>query len=658
MFSADDVRRLCTTFPPAAGTPLRVVRSNSGLANLNCAQLRVSELIGLALGSSDVPHKIKVSEIAEKLDLQGGVVEQLLPWDESGWLLAEDKTIITRTGYQALCKALFSQADEEPIVITSFTKNNGISKNTFRKLVEDVNASLSSNNAEVVQDYALGFWGRHDELVYNKRYRRWLEEEVATILKAAERPKIIIGSTFQGDPPGDFLEYIANSLCETGFDGVDGHISRNCDGEIEFFPYSYIVARRDALLQDLRDGKIPLLHHTDLTGADPRIADIGRFANEQLGVNAITLKNSVASTAYIGHLARVTKSDLERRGWAHVNISDAKLDAEDTSIFLSLVRRRIEDMHDGPRIEQIPSRSDYLFLVDWVEEFHKSMDDEIYRLAQELWKKSCDLKFQWPHVHKAVGKKYLDLDTEIVRGILEQRKAGAEAAFSRHIQRFQDDALLKFSHAWKEKVLVRLQLYRIGVQNLGDIRLQEELYSTLFDHTTKTLVPEFLQKCRNKDLIKGSPLERGIEKLQQALAGIKAGMEELKDQFASTMEAIDAFTKTIRVEAWTDVELEQRKAVQLREMANNMKKDEDGPRLFLALVLVMQAAHRPGIVYSTGKYAPRLLKQLTDVMDTEKYAWMQKMKEAAKLGTMTPDEKTEIRAQAALRVGVSYGSSR
>jgi hypothetical protein len=53
--------------------------------------------------------------------------------------------------------------------------------------VEEINASLSSNDAEVVQDYLLTFWGQHNELVYSKRYRRWLEEEVATIMKAADR---------------------------------------------------------------------------------------------------------------------------------------------------------------------------------------------------------------------------------------------------------------------------------------------------------------------------------------------------------------------------------------------------------------------------------------------------------------------------------------
>jgi hypothetical protein len=236
-----------------------------------------------------------------------------------------------RTGYQALCKALFAQVDEEPIVVTAFSKNNSISENTFRKLVEEINTSLSSNGAQVVQDYLLAFWGQRDELAYSKRYRRWLEEEVATILKAADwyssapeglsemalltsrttSPKTIVSSTFQGEPPGDFLEYVANGLCETNFGGLDGHISRNCNGEIEFIPYAYLVARREELLQHLREGKLPFL----------RIADAGRFANDQLGEYAITLANSMASKAYLGHLVGVIESDLERQGWTCVCVS-------------------------------------------------------------------------------------------------------------------------------------------------------------------------------------------------------------------------------------------------------------------------------------------------------------------------------------------------
>jgi hypothetical protein len=82
-----------------------------------------------------------------------------------------------------------------------------------------------------------------------------------------------------------------------------------------------MVARRDALLHDLRDGKVAFLHHADLTGIDPRIEDVERFANEQLGKDVIPLKNSLASMAYIGHLAGVMRSDLESRGWARVNVS-------------------------------------------------------------------------------------------------------------------------------------------------------------------------------------------------------------------------------------------------------------------------------------------------------------------------------------------------
>ncbi|KAH0543758.1 hypothetical protein FGG08_001940 [Glutinoglossum americanum] len=604
-------------------------------------------------GSADVPFKVTLSEIAEKLDLQEAAIERLLPWGDSGWLLAEDKTIITRIGYQALCKALFSQADEEPIVTTSFVKYNGITESIFRRLVEEINASLSSNEAEVVQGYLLTFWGQHDELVYNKRYRKWLEEEVATIMKAADRPKTIIGSTFQGNPPKDFLEYVANNLCEMNFNGIDGHVSRNCDGEIEFFPRKYFLTQRGELLQDLRNGKVPFLRYSDLTELDPEITDAGRLVDGQLEGYVIALKKGVLSKAYLEDLASLMKSNLEAQGWACVSTSEAELIAEDINPFLDLIRERVRDLHGDSEIAHILPRPDYLFLADWVQRCHENIEHEARNLAQEHWNKGHELKLPWPLVCEAVGKIYPDLDIEVVWGILEQRRAKVEAVFLGHMQRLQEEVTLQFSQAWKEKVLARLSNYRIGVEGLGDSKLRSELYSTLLDYTLKGLVPEFLQKCRSKNLIKGRSLERIIEKFQQALAGVDAGVGGPSDQFASVMGAIDAFTRAIKAEALTDTELEERKAAQLREMATNMKRVEDGPRLFLTLVLVIHAAHKPGIIYGTGKYAPRLLKQLAGNIQAEKYEWIQRMKEAAKSGRMTPEEKAGIRAMALVACGGS-----
>jgi hypothetical protein len=141
------------------------------------------------------------------------------------------------------------------------------------------------------------------------------------VLTSPTSPKTIVGSTFQGDPPRDFLEYITNTLCEINFDGIDGHIAHNCIGEIEFFPRTYILAQRDELLQDLRNGKIPSLQYTDLIKLDPKIADPEQFAGDQLEGYVITLHNSMISKAYIDNLANAIKSNLEGRGWVHVEVS-------------------------------------------------------------------------------------------------------------------------------------------------------------------------------------------------------------------------------------------------------------------------------------------------------------------------------------------------
>jgi hypothetical protein len=134
-------------------------------------------------------------------------------------------------------------------------------------------------------------------------------------------PKTIVGSTFQGDPPEDFLEFVVNSLCETNFDGIDGHVSRNLNGEIEFFPRIYLLAQRVELLQDLRNGKVPFLQYADLIGLDPQIVGAGRLTDGHLEGYAIALENGMISKVCFEGIANVAKSNLESQGWALVRVS-------------------------------------------------------------------------------------------------------------------------------------------------------------------------------------------------------------------------------------------------------------------------------------------------------------------------------------------------
>jgi hypothetical protein len=90
----------------------------------------------------------------------------------------------------------------------------------------------------------------------------------------------------------------------------------------------------------------------------------------------------------------------------------------------------------------------------------------------------------------------------------------------------------------------------------------------------------------------------------------------------------------------------------LGDMARRMQKQKksDGPLLFLTLVVFLFAKHNAGVVYATGKFAPKLLKQLKTVLDAEQYAQLEVWKEAAKAGTLSAEDRDAMKQMIEARV--------
>jgi hypothetical protein len=72
--------------------------------------------------------------------------------------------------------------------------------------------------------------------------------------------------------------------------------------------------------------------------------------------------------------------------------------------------------------------------------------------------------------------------------------------------------------------------------------------------------------------------------------------------------------------------------------------------LFLMLVIVLFAKHHDGVVYATGKFAPKLLKELKGKMESEQYGQVEKWKEAAKTSSLTAEDRADMVKMAEAKV--------
>jgi hypothetical protein len=72
------------------------------------------------------------------------------------------------------------------------------------------------------------------------------------------------------------------------------------------------------------------------------------------------------------------------------------------------------------------------------------------------------------------------------------------------------------------------------------------------------------------------------------------------------------------------------------------KPKTDAPLMFLSLVLVLFSRNHPGVIYATGKFAPKLLKQLKAQLSSEDYEEAERLKELAKTGKLAKDDRDRM----------------
>jgi hypothetical protein len=76
-----------------------------------------------------------------------------------------------------------------------------------------------------------------------------------------------------------------------------------------------------------------------------------------------------------------------------------------------------------------------------------------------------------------------------------------------------------------------------------------------------------------------------------------------------------------------------------------MQKTSDSPTLFLLTVIVLLAKEKDGVVYATGKYAPKLMKLLRPTLGDD-YTLLEGWKDKAKSGALDAEDIERMKKMA------------
>lgn len=233
---------------------------------------------------------------------------------------------------------------------------------------------------------------------------------------------------------------------------------------------------------------------------------------------------------------------------------------------------------------------------------------------------------------------------ESVLHALAQEKS-TEKAIQEHFwntvseQQAQNEA--DFATFWNERVVSRTRIYNEGLGGVKDDKLLAQLAEVFASYAQKELVPDVISKAHSQGLVVSQKTRKNIQKLSSRL-------DAEKMDAATIMTALDKFNKKQSIESPGDSWLEESRKAMVLDMIRRMQKQKksDGPVLFLTLVVLLFAKHHPGVVYATGKFAPKLLKQLKGVLEPDQYEQLEKWKEAAKTGTLSAEDREEMKKMA------------
>ena len=213
------------------------------------------------------------------------------------------------------------------------------------------------------------------------------------------------------------------------------------------------------------------------------------------------------------------------------------------------------------------------------------------------------------------------------------------------IARLKADARSDFCSLWQEKVTQRIQLYREALETIGDAKLKQQLQGPAVSYVIKEIIPDTLAQAEVLKLVRGNDeLQQAVEKLKKKLSRFTESSSSQESPLRSLGAIIEqSVLKKLDLDWLAAEPLSEGKTSLINSIVRSMQKDSDGPRLFLSLMTVLFSQYKRGVIYATGRFAPRLLKLLKDDISVEQYSRLEELKDLVKSGQVTGADFAEMR---------------
>lgn len=550
-------------------------------------------------------------------------------------------------------KRLELSARAAPVPLFHFAKDCDISIEALGQLQREINESLKERsipdclalhcdlNADVSSS-ASSAW------LISDAYYGMLQDDIQSRVTAAyeeAQPLALDPDRLPGKPP----LFLLIRMEERSHDKYPGERLIH-DGILEYIPQTVLSREIDRTLEQLASGTTNFYNISQITERLPQkytqLSDVQSMIRNLYPEQVLVFEEMAVSKSWFDkhvelELDRVTKTpliDLQERIVVPSEASEKAL-----SGILGAIKAAVSDAAPM-EVEYIPHEGAWLAAqADWLDQLDSLIAGRAVQQAQKKWNQltpdsDVELALDPADLLETLkaGQALASSAQDFIKGKIDET---GKAAFDTEISRLSAESLETFSALWRDRVDTRFQLYRLGADAIPDAKLREQLLELLQTHIRAELIPETLSRAEAQGLLRGKKLKKSVEKLKASL--------ELDGKDTTLTSTLNKFANKLSPSTTSLADAKTAHLIDLHQTIRALDRDKDGPRLFLALIVVLLAKYQDGVVYATGKFAPKLMRLLKGRVSEEVYGRLERLKEGVKSGKAGREEREEIKELAA-----------
>lgn len=571
-----------------------------------------------------------VASLGRTLDVDADIIAELVRAYPHLALLTENElAVIPKRQRDLLNERLQGRLINSFVHLPTLIRSEDISRQSVGALIRSVEGDASEIND--------GLLSAKYEQTLSATVRNYLDRALQDL-----EPVTLTSDSLEGQPPIWLIERVLQKLQQTPELASQFYINREVDA-IHCIPKQAVIRRRDEAMSKLQSGEVTCLDSKAFAAEFSQLyashAEAVQFLDNVPHTSLIY--EYAVSDEWLAAIRDDACRDLDEVGFVDWETKLRRPIPQEVKYgVVKSVTRLITETYGSEtlRIQQyVLTSSKYTLERDVLFDFAKAQAVEQWQAMKETPDK--DTKFQLSDLLAAIPPEQtllrdLAQDNSVEPLLLER--------YSTEVSILESQNETEFGAFWNERVLVRVHTYSDGLEGVEEEKLRGQLAELLTAYLQKELLPDALAKAQLQGLVRSKKTRKNVQKLETAL---KAGKKDL----GGVQSSLDKFGKKQDVQGVDDTSSAESKKIMVGDMIRRLQKPKtEGPLLFLTLVLVLFAKYQPGVVYATGKFAPKLLKQLKPKLSAEEYERLENWKELAKTGALSSSDKEAMRQMVAL----------